>query len=87
MEELVEKLDEKYTECIRKTRPEVRIQKFVNLFDIRSHYQDLIKLCRHSKGCGNPTSLVLSTSAGDKNQNETVIDAGNAAIGNAQENV
>ena len=66
MEVLVEKLDEKNTELIRITRPEVRTQEFVIFSDFRSHYQDLIKLYRHSKDCGNQTSLVLSTSAVDK---------------------
>ena len=65
MEELVEKVDEKYTEWIQITRPEVRTQVFVNFSDFRSHYQGLIKLYRHSKNCGNQTSLASFTSDGD----------------------
>ena len=76
MEEQVEKLDV--------TRPEVRTGEFVDFSDIRSHYRDLIKLYRHSKDCGNQTSLVSSTSAGDKDSNETVNDTGNGAIENAE---
>ena len=53
MEEQVGKLDEICTERIQITMPEVRIGEFVDFSDIRSHYQDLIKLYRHSKGCGN----------------------------------
>ena len=40
MEELVEKIDEMYTEWIR--IPEVRTKDFVDISNIRSHYQDLI---------------------------------------------
>ena len=53
----------------------------------RGHYQDLIKLYRHSKDCGNQTSLVSSAPAVDKNSNETVIDRGSGARENAAENV
>ena len=53
----------------------------------RSQYQDLINQYRFSKDCGNQTSLVSTTSAGDKDPNdETVIDTGNGAIENAEEN-
>ena len=53
----------------------------------RSHYQELIKQYRLSKDCGNQTSLVSSTLAGDKDPNDkTVIDTGNGAIENAEEN-
>ena len=44
-------------------------------------------LYRHSKYSGNQTSLLSSTSAGDKDPNETVIDTRNAAIENAEGNV
>ena len=87
MEELAEKLDEMHTEWIRITRPEVCAQEFVDFSDIRSHNRNLIKLYRLSKDCGNQTSLVSSTSAVDKDQNETVIDTGNGAIENAEGNV
>ena len=87
MEELVKKLEEKHTEWIRITRPEVRTQEFVIINVFRIHYQDLIKLIRHSKDCGNQTSLVSSISAADKDPNKTVIDTGNGAIENAEENV
>ena len=47
----------------------------------------MIKQYRLSKDCGNQTSLVTTTSAGDKDPNdETVIDTGNGAIENAEEN-
>ena len=60
---------------------------FTNFSNARSHYQDLIKQYRLSKDCGNQTSLVSTTSAGDKGPNdETVIDTGNGAIENAEEN-
>ena len=39
------------------------------------------------KGRGKQTSLMSSTSAGDKDPNETVIDTGNGALENAEENV
>ena len=66
MEEQVDKLDEICTEWIQITRPEVCSGEFVDFSDLRSHYRDVIKLYRHRKDCGNQTSLVSSTSAGDK---------------------
>ena len=69
MEEQVEKLDEICTEWIQISKPEVHAREFVVFSDIRSHYRDMIKLYRHSKDCGNQTSLVSSTSAGDKDPN------------------
>ena len=87
MEQLVKKLDLKCTKLIQITRPEVRAREFVDFSDIRSHYRDPIKLYRYSKDCGNQTSLVLSTSAGNKNPNKTVIDIGNGELQKAQENV
>ena len=87
MEEQVGKLDKMYTEWIWITRPEVRTEDFVDFSDIRSHYRDLIKLYRYSKDRENQTSLVSSTSAGDKDPNKTVINTGNGEIENAQENV
>ena len=86
MKEQVRKLDEIYTEWIQITRPGVCTEEFVDFSDIRSHYPDLIKLNGHSKDCENQTSLVPSTSAGDKKQNKTVIDTGYGAIENADEN-
>ena len=87
LEELVKKLDEKYTELIRITRPEVRTQEFVNFSDYRSYNQDRIKQYRLSKDCGNQISLVLTTSVVDEDPNETVIDTENGVTKNAQENV
>ena len=86
-EELVEKLDSIHTEWIPITKSEFYNQEFVIFSDFRSQYQGLIKLYRHRKDCGNQTSLVSSTSAVDKDPNENVIDTGNGAIGNAEENV
>ena len=54
---------------------------------IWSHYRDLIKEYGQSKDCGNQASLVSSTSALDKDTNETVIDTGNAVIENTEENI
>ena len=88
MEEQVKKLDEICTEWIQITRPEVRAGEFVDFSDIRNHYRDLIQLYRHNdKECGNQTSLISSTSAGDKDPNKTLIDIKNWKIENAHENV
>ena len=59
----------------------------MDLSNCRSRYRDLIKQYGQSKDCGNQTSLVSSLSAGDKDPNETVIDTGNGAVENAEENV
>ena len=61
-------------------------QGFANFSNARSYYRDLIKQYRLSKDCGNQTSLVSSTSAVDKDPNETAIDTGNGAIENVEEN-
>ena len=86
-ERLLEKLEEMFPECLRKLKTEACHFGFTNFSNARSHYQDLIKQYRLSKDSGNQTSLVSSTSAGDKDPNdETVIDTGNGAIENAEEN-
>ena len=46
----------------------------------------MIKQYEQSKNCGTQTLLVSSTSAGDKDPNETVIDTENGALENAEEN-
>ena len=86
-ERLFEKRDEICSEAIRILKTESCPHGFANFSKARSHYQDLIKQYRFSKYCGNQTSLVSTTSTGDKDQNdETVIDTGNGAIENAEEN-
>ena len=86
-ERLLEKLDEISAECLRISKTEDSPQGFANFRDVRSHYQDLMKQYRLSKDCGNQISLVSSTSVGDKDPNdETLIDTGNGAIENAEEN-
>ena len=72
---------------IRIIKPENCTELFVNLSDSRSYYLDLMKLNGRSKDCGNKTSLVSSTSPGDKNPTETVIETENGEIENVQENV
>ena len=86
-ERFLEKRDEICAEAIRILKTENCPHGFANFSKARSHYQDLIKQYRLSKDCGNQTSLVSNTSAGDKDSNdETVIDTGNGAIENAEEN-
>ena len=68
-------------------KPENYSQELMEFSKNRSHNQDLIKQYGRSKDCGNQTSLVSSTSAGDKDPNETVIDTENGARENAKENV
>ena len=83
---LVEKLDEIYAESIQKIKQEYRSRELVDFSNIRSHYRDLIKQYGQRKDCGNQTSLVSSTSAVDKDPNETVIDTRNGTLENAEEN-
>ena len=86
-ERLLEKLDEICAEALRIAKTEACHHGFTNFSNARSHYQDLIKQYRLSKDCGNQTSLVSTTSAGDTDPNdEIVIDTGNGAIENAEEN-
>ena len=84
---LLEKLDEVFAEVLQITKTEACPFEFAGFINARSHYQDLIKQYRLSKDCGNQTSLVSTTSAGDKDPNdETVIDTGNGAMENAENN-
>ena len=84
---LLEKLDEISAEALRIAKAEACHHGFTNFSNVRSHIQDLIKQYRLSKDCGNQTSLVSTTTTGDKDpNNETVIDTGNGAIENAEEN-
>ena len=87
VERLVEKLHEIYSESIQTIKHEYGVREFVDFSNIRSHYRDLIKQYGQSKDCGNQTSLVSSTSAGDNEPNETLIDTGNGAVEDAEENV
>ena len=84
-ERFLKKLDEIYAEAVRILKTENCPHGFANFSNVRSHYQDLIKQYRLSKDCGNQTSLVTTTSTGDKDPNdETVIDTGTGAIENAE---
>ena len=86
-ERLLEKLDEICAEALRIAKTEACHHGFTNFSYARSYYQDLIKQYRLSKDCGNQTSLVSTISTGDKDPNdETVIDTGNGAIENVEEN-
>ena len=86
-ERLLEELDEISAEALRIAKAEACHHGFTNFSNVRSHFQDLIKQYRLSKDCGNQTSLVSTTATGDKDPNdETVIDTGNGAIENAEEN-
>ena len=86
-ERLLEKRYEICAEVIRILKTESCPHGFANFSKAKSHYQDLIKQYRLSMDCGNQTSLVSNTSTGDKDPNdETVIDTGNGAIENAEEN-
>ena len=86
-ERLFKKLDEVFAEVLQIMKTEACPHEFAGFINARSHYQDLIKQYRLSKDCGNQTSLVSTTSAGDKDPNdETVIHTGNGSIENAEEN-
>ena len=87
-ERLLGKRDEICAEALRILKTESCPHGFSNFSKARIHYQELIKQYRLSKDSGNQTSLVSTTSTGDKGPNdETVIDRGNGAIENAEENV
>ena len=84
-ERLLENLDEVLAEVLQIRKTEACPHEFAGFINARSHYQDLIKQYRLSKDCGNQTSLVSTTSAGDRDpKDETVTDTG--AIENAEEN-
>ena len=84
---LLEKLDAIFAEFLQIMKTEACPQGFANFSNARSYYRDLIKQYRLSKDCGNQTSLVSSTSVGDKDPNKTVIDTGNGALEYAEQNV
>ena len=83
---LLENLDEICAEFLRIMKAEACPQGFANFSIARSYYRDLIKQYRISRGCGTQTSLVSAISVVDKEPNETVIDTGNGALENAEEN-
>ena len=85
-ERFLEKLDEFFAEFLQIMKTEACPQGFANFSAARSYYRDLIKQYRLSKDCGNQTSLVSSTSAVDKDPNETVIHTRNRALENTEEN-
>ena len=87
IERLVEKLDEIYAESIRMIKPQNYSRELVEFSKNKIYYQDLIKQYGHSNDCGNQASLVSCTSTGDKDPKEAVIDTGNGAIENPEENV
>ena len=70
LEQLIEKLHEVYLEWMQILSPEDCTRGFVDLSDSRSYCRDLIKHYGHIEDCGNKTSLVLSTSAGDIEPNK-----------------
>ena len=86
-ERLLEKLDKIFAESLQIGKTKACPQGLANFSNARSYYRDLIKQYRLRKDCGNQTSLVSSTSAVDKDSNETVIHTENGALENAEENV
>ena len=87
VEQLVEKLDKIYADSFRTIKQDYRSGKLMDLSNIRDHYRDLIQQYGQSKDCGHQTSFVSSTSTGDKDSKETVIDKRNGVLENAEENV
>ena len=87
VEQLVEKLDEIYAEPICTMKQDYSCRELVIFSNFGSHYRDLIKENGQSKDCGNQTSLTSSTSAVDKDPNETVIYTGIGATEHAEENI
>ena len=58
-----------------------------NLSENNDYHRGLLKQYQKTTENGNQTSLVSSTSAGDKDPNGTLLDTRNGAIENAEENV
>ena len=87
VEQLAVKLDKNYADWIGVKKREDCAQEFEDLSKSMSHYRNLINQYGNSKYCRNQTSLLSSTSAGDKELIETLIDTGNGAIKNAEENL
>ena len=58
-----------------------------NLSENKYYHRGLLKQYQQTAENENQTSLVSSTSVGDKDPNETVIDTGDGATENAKENV
>ena len=84
LEDLLGKLDKISAGGFRIIKPEDCTQDFVDVSDSRSYYQDLIRLYRYRKDCGNQTCLVSSTSSSKNDPNQNVID-NNKDASNAKE--
>ena len=87
MKQFVTKLDSSYTAIIQIVKSEFATDSLTTLSENKNYFQSLLKQYQQTSESGNQTSLVSSTSAGDKDPNETVIDTGNGAIENAERNV
>ena len=62
-------------------------EALTNFSKNKKFFQELLEQNQQTAEKGNQTSLVSSTSVGDKNPNKTLIDTGNGAIENAEGNV
>ena len=87
LEQLVTKLYTSQTAIIQIVNSVLDTEWLTNLSENKAYHRGLLKQNQQTTESGNQTSLVSSTSVGDKDPNKTVIDAGNGAIENADGNV
>ena len=87
LEQLVTKLDSSHAEVIQIAKSNLATDWLTNLSKNKNYFQDLLKQNQQTTESRNQTSLMSSTSAGDKDPNETLIAVGNGAKENAEENV
>ena len=87
LEQLVTKIVSSHAKVIQIVNSKCATDWLLTLSNSKNYFQDLLKQDHQTAESGNQTLLVSSTSAADKDPNETVIDTGNGTIKNAEENV
>ena len=82
LEQLLAKLDSTHAELILNVKSDIAMDWLRSLREQKDFYRGVLKLYQRTTESGNQTSLVSSTSAGDNDPNDTVIDRGNGTIRN-----
>ena len=80
-------LDSSHAAIIQIVKSDITTDWLTNLRENKDYHRGQLKQNQRTAESGNQISLVSSTSAGDKDPNETVVDTRHGAIENAEENV
>ena len=87
LEQLLKELDSTDSEIIRIVKSDTATDWLTALSKTNDYHRVILKQYQRTEESTNQTSLVSSTSAGEKDTNETVIDTGNGEKAHVEENV